>query len=89
MSTLHLVDRFPYHTTLCGLPLNEVGEDWTDALAEVVESPASNDCPRCLGLARKIVSRVDREADAGWRREMAVEAGMLHGVAAYNDMMGF
>lgn len=27
--------------------------------------------------------------DAQWRREMAMEAGMLHGVEAYNDFMGW
>jgi len=26
--------------------------------------------------------------NAAWRREMAREAGMLHGVAAFNDAMG-
>ena len=27
--------------------------------------------------------------DAAWKREMAMEAGMLHGVEAYNDEMGY
>jgi len=30
----------------------------------------------------------DANDDAEWRREMAMEAGMLHGVEAYNDAMG-
>jgi len=29
------------------------------------------------------------KSDAKWRREMAMEAGMLHGIDAYNDMMGY
>lgn len=32
----------------------------------------------------------DREDDDDdWRREMAREAGMLHGVSAYNEVMGY
>lgn len=27
--------------------------------------------------------------DGGWRREMAMEAGMLHGVEAYNEVLGY
>ena len=27
--------------------------------------------------------------DDDWRREMAMEAGMLHGIDAYNEMMGW
>jgi len=30
-----------------------------------------------------------KDDDDDWRREMAMEAGMLHGVNAYNDMMGY
>lgn len=29
------------------------------------------------------------KGDDDWRREMAMEAGMLHGVEAYNDVMGW
>jgi hypothetical protein len=33
--------------------------------------------------------RRDKPEDSGsWQREMAMEAGMLHGVDAYNEMMG-
>jgi hypothetical protein len=31
----------------------------------------------------------DEAEDSAWRREIALEAGMLHGVDAYNDAMGF
>ena len=36
-------------------------------------------------------SREEFEEDEGdsWRREQAMEAGMLHGINAYNDVMGF
>lgn len=27
--------------------------------------------------------------DSDWQREMAMEAGMLHGADAYNEMMGY
>lgn len=30
-----------------------------------------------------------RDDDDDWRREMAMEAGMLHGIDAYNDAMGY
>ena len=30
----------------------------------------------------------DDDEDGAWRREIAMEAGMLHGVDAYNDAMG-
>jgi hypothetical protein len=28
-------------------------------------------------------------SDDEWRREQAMEAGMLHGIDAYNEMMGY
>lgn len=31
----------------------------------------------------------DRAHDAEWQREIAMEAGMLYGVDAYNDEMGY
>lgn len=31
----------------------------------------------------------DCEDSGSWQREMAMEAGMLHGVEAYNEMMGY
>ena len=31
----------------------------------------------------------DRQFEEDWKREMANEAGMLHGVHAYNDFMGY
>lgn len=37
---------------------------------------------------RKRASELARE-DADWRREIAIEAGMLHGIDAYNDEMGY
>lgn len=82
---LHLVDRFPYVTTLCGLPLASVGDDWTDAIVEVLDENPDGCCPRCLARGRKIVRRDDGMA----RAELATEAGMLHGIDAYNDVMGF
>lgn len=30
----------------------------------------------------------DDDDDDSWRREMAMEAGMLHGIDAYNEVMG-
>jgi hypothetical protein len=42
--------------------------------------------PSFDGAARK---REDEQFEQEWRREIAMEAGMLHGVAAYNDHMGW
>lgn len=30
-----------------------------------------------------------QERSDSWRREQAMEAGMLHGIDAYNDLMGY
>jgi hypothetical protein len=30
-----------------------------------------------------------KEDDAEWQRERAMEAGMLHGIDAYNEVMGY
>jgi hypothetical protein len=37
----------------------------------------------------KAVARQRARDDAEWRREQAREAGMLHGVEAYNEEMGY
>lgn len=48
-------------------------------------------CP--LEKARQLQEAVEVEDDDDWmddwRREMAMEAGMLHGVDAYNEAMGY
>tara|TARA_B100000085_G_scaffold282049_1_gene309828 strand:- start:1118 stop:1474 length:357 start_codon:yes stop_codon:yes gene_type:complete len=31
----------------------------------------------------------ENDEDDSWKREQAMEAGMLHGIDAYNDVMGF
>lgn len=36
----------------------------------------------------KAVARERAQDDADWRHEQAMEAGMLHGVEAYNEVMG-
>lgn len=39
---------------------------------------------------RKLAGRKTHRDDAqDWKRELAMEAGMLHGVDAFNDEMGF
>lgn len=38
---------------------------------------------------RAHVERERRRADLEWQREQAMEAGMLHGIDAYNDEMGY
>lgn len=51
---------------------------------------------RELEEAKKKVARLEQEQDQeevsfekSWRQEIATEEGMLHGVDAYNDAMGY
>jgi hypothetical protein len=48
---------------------------------EVTQNPDQPSCER----RRRELARDDR----AWQRERAMEAGMLHGIEAYNDEMGF
>jgi hypothetical protein len=48
---------------------------------EVTQNP---DRPSCERRRRELEG-----SDAEWRRERAMEAGMLHGIEAYNDEMGY
>jgi hypothetical protein len=47
--------------------------------------------PSCRAAeSRDDAAREEAERDrAEWRREIAMEEGMLHGVNAYNDAMGY
>jgi len=71
------------------------GDGDEDTIAEPSDTPAlrefdpETDDPG--ELLRNIAqeTRASREeGDDDWRREMAMEEGMLHGVDAYNDVMG-
>ena len=48
---------------------------------ELTQNPDRPSCER----RRRELERSDRE----WKREQAMEAGMLHGIDAYNDEMGY
>lgn len=48
---------------------------------EITQNPDRQSCTR---LRRELAS-----FNAGWRREIATESGMLHGIEAYNDEMGY
>jgi hypothetical protein len=84
---LHLVNDIPYVRTLCNELLDNVGDDWTDALVEVTEGwdDMPPVCLTCLKRAKRIV--LAENTDTSWRHERAMEAGMLHGIDAYNAMM--
>lgn len=82
---MHLVDDFPYTRTMCGKPLVEVGEDWTDDIIAVAQAPNSDDCAACVKKAQANLKALD---DAE-RREWAIEEGMLQGPQAYNEVMGW
>ena len=53
-----------------------------------------DDCPgasmQCVACEDKNGPTMgdDKGIDEEWRREIAMEAGMLHGVDAYNEVMG-
>jgi hypothetical protein len=40
-------------------------------------------------MEENLENALDCEFDAAWEQEMAMEAGMLHGIDAYNEEMGF
>jgi hypothetical protein len=65
---------------VCGRGWEFVMIDGPDA-HEVTENPARPSVER----HRRALKRSDRE----WQHERAMEAGMLHGVEAYNDEMGY
>jgi hypothetical protein len=76
------------------------GEDWEDK--EEIDARFANGGVRYtekfhpwdtdnISLIR-VASEVDEEEDTfmeDWRREIAMEAGMMGGCAAYNDVMGY
>jgi hypothetical protein len=79
------VVMFPDHSELAGAcgPRGSwefVMVDGPDA-HEVTQNPDRPSCAR----RRRELARDDRD----WQREIAMEAGMLHGVDAYNDEMGY
>lgn len=39
--------------------------------------------------SKRVRTKADRALDESWRREQAMEAGMLHGCEAYNEAMGW
>lgn len=85
---LHLVNDIPATKTLCGIPIDEIGENWTDAIYEIVAEPKDDSvCHGCHDAGAKLIAQ-DAADDAAWRREIAIEAGMLHGVEAYNEALG-
>lgn len=81
---IHLVNAFPYKTTMCGKSLDSVGEDWTDAIVEICEDPEGA-CPKCVKLAKAEIRQLERND----RHERAIEEGMLQGIDAYNEIMGY
>lgn len=70
-------------------------DSFEEALAKFEESaPADTAYVQLEGhdgdtLRKNPAFRPSRDSDAEWRREMAMEAGMLGGVNAYNDFMGY
>jgi hypothetical protein len=86
ISAYREVVMFPDHSKLsrvCG-PRGSweyVMIDGPDNTHEVTQNPDRPSCER----HRRELAGGDRE----WQREQALEAGMLHGVEAYNDAMGY
>jgi hypothetical protein len=74
----HTTDTAP--CTECGGDMSRGGDDlWSCA-----------DCDHTADDGTIKDEAREREADnRAWQREMAMEAGMLHGVDAYNEMMGY
>lgn len=81
---LHFTDN--YDETLCGLLIDSIADDeWTDAYSETIKNPPDAMCQTCLDQGKLML----QETDAAWRREIAMEEGMLQGIDAYNEIMGW
>ena len=80
------------------------GEDWEDhenSLGQNMELINGTtrkghvfypwDRPECLKLIRKASVRDENQYDfmEDWRREQAMEAGMMRGLKAFNEVMGY
>lgn len=84
---LHFVNDLPYEQTMCGLSTEGMKEEeYTDDTIEVSRNAKEFDaCPTCVAKARKQHRMDNRDII----REIATEAGMMHGVDAYNEVMGY
>jgi uroporphyrinogen-III decarboxylase len=78
-----------YTHTLCGRTLEEVGEDWTDAISDAMADLNVRICLSCGDLGAEILNRAAEESREDRRREIATEQGMMYGIDAYNDAMGY
>jgi len=61
---------------------------------DIVESIYGAHCPPCheeieSGDIEISSDQFNNDLDDDWKREQAMEAGMLHGIDAYNDAMGY
>jgi hypothetical protein len=91
-TVLHIVDdmvlvagRLQHRDTLCGKALEDVGENWTDAVLEIVSAGPNNSvCSNCFRVATRVARTMDEERAQA--TELVREAGMLHGADAANDM---
>lgn len=75
--------------------INNDIEGWNTLLCELTGEPLLQDIfwniegVEDQSIQLRVTGYVEEDAeDEDWRRELAVEAGMLHGVDAYNDAMG-
>lgn len=64
----------------------EPPRDASTAFVEL-DGPDVSEVREIPGVAER--ERREAEDDRAWAREIAVEAGMLHGTDAYNDAMGY
>jgi hypothetical protein len=58
-------------------------------ISDLVESIYGGHCNDCFeAIESEDLHQTAEDYDADWSREMAMEAGMLHGIDAYNDARG-
>ena len=65
-------------------PVRPATQEETDASSAVPGGIIAID-----GVRYYVDHEYEDEDDDDWRREMAMEAGMLHGIDAYNEAMGW
>lgn len=71
---------YKYRNSPCGITPEKLQEDdnWSDVLEDI-------DCPTCHEEYQKEIAA----DEADWKHEIAVEEGMLQGLDAYNEIMGW
>jgi hypothetical protein len=81
------VDHYTWHTG--GQHITQASLIEMGYTAQPLQTPQECSCKACGGSGRSAPIQAKQSVDREWQREIAMEAGMLHGVHAYNEAMGY